>query len=744
MNIYAYRSIKLVFALIVVFGSAMSYAQNKTPGGEVQLNDLTNFPRVEHFEQGSVQVDFPTLDVWPEFQTLTAWLPVEVKLNADQRPRIGSVYVQAKTEIDFEQRTVSIGRQQVLETKFAVEDTSEQVSSLVSRAFEGKESIVPLDIILRLLPEDFEVPETNRAVSKLNFAAPQILVSETPLKLLSIDKEPVKAEINGTQLEWVVNTNWNVFYYRPDAQWYVLNGDTWQQNNYLSSGGWSSVEELPDDFDRLALDDKWKEVQKALPARKPDSEPAPFAISLQATELILIDGPPQLKAIDQTGIRYVSNTESDLFKFKDQWFFLVSGRWFESDDLSGQWQNVENLPEAFSSIPSDHAKGNVLFSVPGTRQARLALIEAALPRPVTVPKGAGAKLQVTWVGEPQFEMIDTTELERGVNTPFQIIKHNNFYYLCFEGAWFFSDSPTGGWKVASKIPAEMYRIPASSPAYNVTFVRLSPQQEESRPVVNYQYSSGYRGSFSTRVSVVYGTGWNYPSSVYWDSRNTPAYWNHWQTYGYNIGYHPVGAFYGGRGSFYGPGWPYGGWGGYGYWGGYPVRNTITIESPSVNFTHGYGSAWEGPLQATPGDPSKTAERSLDKFLPKKKTDGKDVFVKTTKKEAEQAARVSASSLYANATLSSNRFSGLNGEVYQREGEQWSQYSEGNWDTMKTIEKNQPLPASPRRQPEVSPGKGFVPAHKRVLSRSELDRQELARLEGMDNYAKYRMQKEDGN
>jgi hypothetical protein len=28
-----------------------------------------------------------------------------------------------------------------------------------------------------------------------------------------------------------------------------------------------------------------------------------------------------------------------------------------------------------------------------------------------------------------------------------------------------------------------------------------------------------------------------------------------------------------------------------------------------------------------------------------------------------------------------------------------------------------------------------------LSRAELDRQELARTEGMDNYSKYRMQKE---
>jgi hypothetical protein len=744
LNQHFHRLQPLVFLLVLIVQTGLLAAQDDMRAAPAGVSDLTHFPRIEHFGQGTVQVDFPTLDVWPAFQTLTAWLPVEVRLKPDERPRIGSAYVQARTAIDFEQRTVRISGQEVLETRFSSADDSGEVRNLVSRAFRGRESVVPLDILLRLLPDDFEIPETNRAVSKLNFTAPDILVSGTPLKLLSIDKEPVRAEVNGTRLEWVVNTNWNVFYYRPDSQWYVLNGDTWQLNNYLSNGGWITVDKLPDDFDRLALDDRWKDVHRALPARKPDTEPTPFVISLQATELVLIDGAPQLEPVAQTGISFVSNTESDLFRFGEQWYFLVSGRWFESEALDGEWKNTEKLPDAFSTIPSDHARGHVLYSVPGTRQARLALIEAAIPRPVTVPRDAGEELRVTWVGEPNFEVIDRTELERGVNTPFQVIRHNNHYYLCYEGAWFFSDSPDGGWKPALRIPDEIYRIPASDPAYNVTFVRLSPQQDESRPVVQYQYSSGYSGSYSTRVSVVYGTGWYYPSKVYWDSGSGPAYWHYWQTYGYNVGYHPVGAYYGGRGSFYRPWRPYGGWGGYGYWGAYPRSSTLTIESPSVNFTHGYGSAWEGPLQTTPGDPTSSGQRSLERFLPARQATGKEVFVKTSKEDAAKSATISASSLYAGASLSSNRISGLDGEVYQREGEQWQQYSEGNWDTMKAIGQNQPVPRQAPIRTETTPAQGFVPAHKRSLSRSELDRQELARLEGMDSYAKYRVQKEEGN
>jgi hypothetical protein len=705
------------------------------------LDNLTNYPRIERFEQGSVQVDFPSLESWPDFRFLRAWLPVEVTFDVDGKPRVGSAYVQAVTDIDFEQRTVAISDLKVLKTEFSDEDQSETRDKLISMAFQGRESVVPLDVLLRLLPENFEIAGQTANVTALNFDPPAILVSEKPLKLLSIDKEPVKAAIEGTDLEYVVNTNWNVFYYGPDDQWYVLNDNAWQQNNYLADGDWNTTDKLPEDFNKLALNDAWPQVQKAIPASKPVNPPTPFVISLQETELILLDGSPRLSAIEETGISYVSNTQSDLFQFGGRWYFLVSGRWFSNTQLSGQWQAVKELPGVFAQIPADHLKGHALYSVPGTRQAKLALIEAALPHRNTIAVSSAAGLEVSWVGEPSFEAIENTRLQRGLNTPFQVIKHNNFYYLCYEGAWYFSESPTGAWKVALNIPEEIYRIPATDPAYNVTFVRLDSEQVEAQDYVSYSYTGGYKGSFSTPAGVVYGTGWHYPSNVYWDSANGPAYWNYGMTYGYNTGYHPVGAYYGHRARYYGR-WgygPYGGWGGYGPYGGWGYGSTtVTINSPSVNYTQGFGSVWEGPLQTTPGDPSVTAEKSLDKYLPKKKVDGTEKFVKTSKEDQAKANTVSASSLYAGATLSSNRISGPDGKVYKNEGQGWSHYSDGDWTTMQAIAREQPVEPRSQKKTETQNQQRWLPAHKRTLSRSELDRQELARLEGMDQYSKYRV------
>ena len=96
-------------AITLVFCSALfTIAQVSAAGSNTELDKLTNYPRIERFEQGSVQVDFPSLESWPDFRYLRAWLPVEVSHSGDNEPHVGSAYVQATTDIDFEQRTVAI------------------------------------------------------------------------------------------------------------------------------------------------------------------------------------------------------------------------------------------------------------------------------------------------------------------------------------------------------------------------------------------------------------------------------------------------------------------------------------------------------------------------------------------------------------------------------------------------------------------------------------------------------------
>jgi len=380
-----------------------------------------------------------------------------------------------------------------------------------------------------------------QTAAQLNFDPPRIVVSEQPTRLMLIDGAPVRLPIEGTRLEFVVNTDWTVFHDLASRSWFLLDGEHWLRNTMLSSGSWISTTDLPDDFQTLRLNSEWPQVAAALPPRMPSTPPLPVLISYEPTELVLIDGAMDWEAIADTGLQFVTNTSSDLLRLDDRYYLLLAGRWFTTRDVKRMWYAVKDLPAPFASIPPDHERGRVLASVPGTEQAALAAAEASRTHTRLVEPEAGDAVAVPWFGEPQFVPIEGTVLSRGENTPYQVILHNNFYYLCHEGAWYRSSNPAGPWSPAREVPEAIYTIPATDPAYNVTFVRVGAFDESSGRMA-YESSGGYYNRYYTGSSVVYGTGWYHPGYY---SRS--AYWRYPYAYGYWGPHGPYGYY----------GWPYG-------------------------------------------------------------------------------------------------------------------------------------------------------------------------------------------
>lgn len=377
----------------------------------------------------------------------------------------------------------------------------------------------------------------SESQAQLNFHPPRIVVSDHPMELMLIDGPPANVPIAGTQLDFVVNTDWDVFQHREDKTWYILRDGAWLTNNMLSSGDWIDTTELPGDFLTLQVNSDWPRVAEALPPRKPASPALPITISYEPTELVLIDGDMQLEAIGGDGLQYVNNTRNDLFFYGERYYLLLSGRWFSTKSFKRQWHPVKNLPAVFAGIPDKHPRARVLASVPGTPQAEQAVAEASKPRIATVRADAGKDQEVPYAGEPSFVAIEGTNLRRAENTPFQVIQHNNFYYLCYEGAWYASSDPRGPWRVATEVPEAIYDIPPTDPAYNVTFVRLESFDDSSKEVA-YKATSGYYSRYYNGSTMVYGTGWYYPGYY-----NRSVYWRYPHTYGYGRywgGYYPYG------------------------------------------------------------------------------------------------------------------------------------------------------------------------------------------------------------
>jgi hypothetical protein len=235
--------------------------------------------------------------------------------------------------------------------------------------------------------------------------------------------------------------------------------------------------------------------------------------------------------------------------------------------------------------------GSVLASVAGTDASRDAVMDAQIPQTAKVDRKATTAKAVTYDGEPKFEKIDGTNIDRASNTVSTVMRAEGKYYYCDNGIWFTSTTAKGPWAVSDTRPAGLDSIPPTSPAYNTKYVYV---YESTPEVVYVGYTSGYTGTYVYGPTVVYGTGFYYAP---WYGA---YYYPHPVTYGMAVSYNSytgwgmaVGFSFGvaiGFGGYYGGCYgpyhhypPYhGGYGGYhggNYHGG---NNNINIDN-SNNF-----------------------------------------------------------------------------------------------------------------------------------------------------------------
>jgi len=226
---------------------------------------------------------------------------------------------------------------------------------------------------------------------------------------------------------------------------------------------------------------------------------------------------------------------------------MTAGRWFTASSLQGTWTFANsNLPADFAHIPPGSPAGQVLSSVPGTEEAKDAVMIAQVPTSITVNAAAAAsKANVSYDGAPQFVPISGTTMSYATNTAQKVIQVGDLYYLCLQGIWFMSSTPQGPWQTAPSVPQVIYTIPPSSPVYNVTYVT---QVSVSNGTVQSSYTAGYMGAFIVGAAVgavvAGGTGYYYPPYYYHPAYGYPVYHPYPTTYGYSSTYHTTTGAYG--------------------------------------------------------------------------------------------------------------------------------------------------------------------------------------------------------
>jgi hypothetical protein len=610
----------------------------------------------------------PQVESWKEYKLLRARMAVAFRRMGTPTPVLGAVVLEGDTAASRETGQVRISNIRILEGRFPALSPSD--SDRLLNALRGRMTKEDVVVSLERLTAYLDRAETALTPAPLKADPPRIFVSTRPAVLVVLDGPPVMAAVPGTDLAYVVNTNWDLL--RDGATYYLRHEQSWLTAP-APTGPWKAAATLPAGFQRVpAGDQNWDDVRRAVPGRTlVPAEVPTVVVSETPAELILLEGEPKLEAIPGTKLSWVTNTESDLFRSStdSRYYYLVSGRWFRADNLDGPWSfATTELPADFARIPPNHPRGDVLALVPGTRQAQEAVIQGHIPQTARVERKKVPAPTVSYQGPPEWKLIEGTPLAYAANSPYDVLKVGDLYYLCFQAVWFVSRSPQGPWEVADKVPGEIYEIPPSAPVYHTTYVYVYDTDPDW---VTYGYLPGYYGSYYAWGVMAFGTGWYYAPYTYGD-----VYWPYAYTYGAGTWYNPHTGTYGRSAVAYGP---YGGIG------------RAAAYNPATG-TYARGAAAYGPYQA---------RAWAEAYNPRtgtyaRTTQGTNVYGNwgtTAVVRGDDWARTarasgSAGSVAAVRTSSggsavvargdNNVYVGKDGQVYRRTDAGWDRYEGGQW------------------------------------------------------------------
>ena len=543
----------LIAAMQATPAAQTSPATKAAGGPPPGTNADTGWPRTLQLKTGTAVWYQPQIESWIGQKNIVGWSAVAYTPTGAKEPALGTIKIEGPTRVAVDDRVVAMDLR-ITEYNFKTLST-DQVKALVAGVQERPqhERVIDLDRVVAYVSES---PLNIKNADGIKADPPKIFSAPAPALLVNIDGEPAWSPIEGLDLRYAVNTNWDLFEHTASKLFYLRDEGSWLQAPAVT-GPWTAVAgALPASFSKLPIDDNWKEVKAALPGKKLTGAAIPKVfVSMEPAELIELEGAARYqKVAGSTTLLWVDNTEADLFRMGQtgDFYFLVAGRWFKAATLDGPWTFAStSLPADFKQISVEHPRSRVLASVPGTPQATEAVLLASIPRTARVNKKELKAPDVVYQGTPQFKPIEGTKtVEQAVNTDKDIVKYGDLYYLCFQGVWFMSKAATGPWEVASSIPQAIYTIPASSSSHHVTYVTVVEDDDDDDDWETFAYVAAYTGLMIGWGCAVWGSGWYYPPYMYGGYR--PIYYGYPHTYGMGAWYNPHTGAYGRGYRAYGP------------------------------------------------------------------------------------------------------------------------------------------------------------------------------------------------
>lgn len=188
-----------------------------------------------------------------------------------------------------------------------------------------------------------------------------IVVSTTPAEMIQSNGQPQFANIDGTSLSYVSNSQNDIFQDKNSGNYYVLISGRWYKSSSLRGSDWEYVasNSLPADFAKIPEGSPKDNVLASVAGTDAAREAVMDAQIPQtakvdrktATTKVQYNGTPEFKTIPGTDLEYAVNTSSSIMRYRGIYYAVDNGVWFQSNNPDGPWEVATERPDEVDRIP---------------------------------------------------------------------------------------------------------------------------------------------------------------------------------------------------------------------------------------------------------------------------------------------------------------------------------------------------------------------------------------------------------
>src|SRR4029450_4476398 len=213
--------LQCVIVTTVLFTPPFEIAAANSTAGSGQSGN-SSWPR-ERYQDGNRLIIYqPQVDDWKDFQDLSWRMAVSITPKSGKTV-LGVVEIKGNTDIDNVAKVAIITNPQITSTYFpSLDKASAEKMEQLFKTFVPPTVSISLHSLIASTPKK-EAP----AGAQLNNDPPKIFVGYRPSILLSVNGEPVLSEVPNTNLKFVANTQWPLFFDTGNSTYYLAVCQQW-------------------------------------------------------------------------------------------------------------------------------------------------------------------------------------------------------------------------------------------------------------------------------------------------------------------------------------------------------------------------------------------------------------------------------------------------------------------------------------------------------------------------------------